>query len=254
MQRAPSPHPHPTRDAVSLTQTLLLLDELDGAVLSTTCPIELRKRCLAALATVLGLSLVVEVADGGHLLVHDVVTRRPDASRAYAQRLAKRGLPARLASGATERASTIASTGAIVRACDAVFDAPAWAPYVPLLRDAGLRDPTIASTLADGSHLLLHRPVDQPPLSEEDANLVRLFLGERSRRVRAFDLPAGARLEELTPRLRVTLGWLLRGAAEKEIASHLGLSVHTVHQYVKALYRVHGVSSRPQLMARCLRA
>jgi DNA-binding CsgD family transcriptional regulator len=253
MLRAQSPHAHEKQDAVSLTQTLLLLDELDGAVLSTTCPIELRRRCLAALAAVLGLPLVVDLGDGGDVLVHDSVSRRPDASRAYAQRLGRKGLPARVTGRTSDRTSMIASAGASVRACDAIFDAREWAPYAALLREAALRDPVFASTHADGSLLLLHRPLDRPALTEEEANLVRLFLGERSRRVKSFELPAGARLEELTPRLRVTLGWLLRGAAEKEIASHLGLSVHTVHQYVKALYRVHGVSSRPQLMARCLR-
>ncbi len=58
----------------------------------------------------------------------------------------------------------------------------------------------------------------------------------------------------LTPRERATLACLLAGASEKEAAARLGLSIHTVHQYVKCLYKAYGVRSRAELMARCLRS
>jgi DNA-binding CsgD family transcriptional regulator len=60
--------------------------------------------------------------------------------------------------------------------------------------------------------------------------------------------PAG-----LPPRLRQTLDCLLEGDSEKEVALRLGLSRHTVHEYVTALYRRFGVSSRAGLLALCLR-
>jgi len=66
-----------------------------------------------------------------------------------------------------------------------------------------------------------------------------LLLRERRKRPRA-DLP---------PRLRRVLDRLLHGESEKEIAARLGLSVHTVHEYTKQLYRRLGVSSRAHLMA-----
>ena len=53
----------------------------------------------------------------------------------------------------------------------------------------------------------------------------------------------------LPPRLRRTLGHLLRGESEKEIARTLGLSQHTVHEYVKDLYAELNVSSRGELLA-----
>ena len=59
--------------------------------------------------------------------------------------------------------------------------------------------------------------------------------------------------ESLSPRLRQTLGCLLEGHSEKEIADRLGLSATTIHQYVTALYRHFGVQSRAQLMAQTLR-
>jgi DNA-binding CsgD family transcriptional regulator len=56
----------------------------------------------------------------------------------------------------------------------------------------------------------------------------------------------------LSRRVTETLEQLLGGASEKEIADRMGLSAHTVHQYVKAVYRAFRVRSRAELMARCL--
>jgi DNA-binding NtrC family response regulator len=58
--------------------------------------------------------------------------------------------------------------------------------------------------------------------------------------------------EGLSPRMRQTLEHLLAGASEKEVAVQLGLSSHTVHDYVKKLYRHFGVSSRAELLATVL--
>jgi DNA-binding CsgD family transcriptional regulator len=256
MLRAPTPQAIETADAVSLTQTLTMLEGLDEAVLRTTCPTELRRRWLEVLAGVLDLALVVEIGEGTELLDHAAGSLHPEAVRRYLERLDRKGLPGRIASRVADRSSMIAPSNdsVSVSVCDTVFDPREWSPFGMPLREAGLRDPVFASARRGGSVFLLHRRVDRLPLSPTDANLVRLFVCEVARRAKCIELPTAARAEELTPRLRVTLGWLLRGASEKEIACHLGLSVHTVHQYVKSLYRTLGVTSRPQLMARCLRS
>jgi DNA-binding CsgD family transcriptional regulator len=54
----------------------------------------------------------------------------------------------------------------------------------------------------------------------------------------------------LSPRMRQTLERLLAGDSEKEIAARLGLSPHTVHVYVKTVYRRFDVCSRGELFAR----
>jgi DNA-binding CsgD family transcriptional regulator len=54
----------------------------------------------------------------------------------------------------------------------------------------------------------------------------------------------------LAPRLRRVLDQLLTGKSEKEIAAALELSKHTVHEYIKMLYREIGVNSRAELLAR----
>ncbi len=55
---------------------------------------------------------------------------------------------------------------------------------------------------------------------------------------------------ELPPRLRQTLTSLLSGASEKQIAHTMNLSQHTIHVYVKQIYKHYKVSSRGELLAR----
>jgi DNA-binding CsgD family transcriptional regulator len=53
----------------------------------------------------------------------------------------------------------------------------------------------------------------------------------------------------MTPRMHQTLKQLLEGASEKQIAGRLQISRHTVHVYVKKLYRRYQVSSKGELFA-----
>jgi DNA-binding NarL/FixJ family response regulator len=57
----------------------------------------------------------------------------------------------------------------------------------------------------------------------------------------------------LSPRLRQTLEALLVGDSEKQVAIKLKVSPHTVHVYVKRLYKHFGASSRGELHARFAR-
>jgi DNA-binding CsgD family transcriptional regulator len=57
----------------------------------------------------------------------------------------------------------------------------------------------------------------------------------------------------LSRRQRETLELLLAGNAEKQIAAQLSISRHTVHVYVKSLYKRFGVNSRPELLAKWVR-
>jgi DNA-binding CsgD family transcriptional regulator len=57
----------------------------------------------------------------------------------------------------------------------------------------------------------------------------------------------------LAPRLRQTLELLVAGDSERQVALKLKISQHTVHVYVKQLYKRFGVSSRGELLARFVR-
>lgn len=58
---------------------------------------------------------------------------------------------------------------------------------------------------------------------------------------------------DLAPRLRQTLEFLVAGDSERQVALKLKISQHTVHVYVKQLYKRFGVNSRGELLARFIR-
>jgi DNA-binding CsgD family transcriptional regulator len=58
-------------------------------------------------------------------------------------------------------------------------------------------------------------------------------------------------LTDLPPRAEQTLMLLGVGESEKRAARHLGLSRHTLHDYVKLLHRHFAVSHRRELLVRC---
>ena len=53
----------------------------------------------------------------------------------------------------------------------------------------------------------------------------------------------------LSPKQIATLDLLLEGLSERQVALQLEVSQHTVHSYVKAIYRAHGVNARSELLA-----
>lgn len=57
---------------------------------------------------------------------------------------------------------------------------------------------------------------------------------------------------ELSPALRRTLQWLLKGRSEKQIAASCRISQHTIHDHVKEIYRRWEVSSRAELLSKVL--
>lgn len=85
-------------------------------------------------------------------------------------------------------------------------------------------------------------PVQPAMLGEERLTWVVLSVQRRTRP-----------LDGLPPRLRQVALALARGRSVKETAGDLGLSSHTVADYVKALHKRFGVRSRGELLA-CLLA
>lgn len=99
--------------------------------------------------------------------------------------------------------------------------------------------------------ITIRRAVGERAFDEEDRNLLELFHEEL---VRLEGPQQGEGGPRLAPREREVLQRFLHGAREKEVASELNLSQHTVHSYAKAIYAAYGVSSRAELLAHCLAA
>jgi len=124
--------------------------------------------------------------------------------------------------------------------------------YNDLRRLAGVDDfihnrwPLASSQRSEGG-IAVHRAVGDKRFTTRDRNMIHLLAEHLS----TFLAPMPGEPDSLPPRLQRTLEALLRGLSEKEVAADLRLSRHTIHGYVKELYRLHDVSSRPELMARC---
>jgi DNA-binding CsgD family transcriptional regulator len=97
----------------------------------------------------------------------------------------------------------------------------------------------------------LHRYDLKKPFTPAQAKLLRLFHVELGRLWKDDALRRAADpTTDLPPRLVQTLDGVLRGDSEKQIAFALGLSQHTVHNYIRALHTRFEVSSRAELIAK----
>jgi DNA-binding CsgD family transcriptional regulator len=101
---------------------------------------------------------------------------------------------------------------------------------------------------ARGEGLAFMRGSRSRPFSKADRellNLIHIGVG------RFFDMESSP--PRLSPRLRETLDGLLSGGSDKAIAARMGISPHTVREYIQAVYRAYGVSTRAALFASCAR-
>ena len=83
------------------------------------------------------------------------------------------------------------------------------------------------------------------------ADLVRM-IGEQVHGQPPRLTPFEVELKTLPPRLQQTMHSLLAGDSEKQAAAKMGVSPHTVHVYVKTLYRRYNVSSRGEFLSKWL--
>jgi DNA-binding CsgD family transcriptional regulator len=105
-------------------------------------------------------------------------------------------------------------------------------------------------------YMAIHREIGDDPFTERHCQLVQFF---NCHAFRLYHVPTAGpkmehaqddpRIQSLPPRLRPVLFGFLDGDGEKQVATKLGLSPHTVHQYAKLLYRHFAVSSRGELLS-----
>lgn len=102
--------------------------------------------------------------------------------------------------------------------------------------------------------LAVMRPLGERPFTRREIRLVGWLhdaIADLVGRRLAVESQRG--VHGLSPRCRETLELLLGGEGEKQIASRLCLSRHTIHEYVTTIYRHFEVSSRAELMAYFIR-
>jgi DNA-binding CsgD family transcriptional regulator len=100
--------------------------------------------------------------------------------------------------------------------------------------------------------LVLQRAEHDQHFERRDVRKLRLLGIELARAYgTTLALRGGPSVAHLPPRLRQVLLCLLRGDSEKQAALRLGISPHTVHDYVKSLHQRFGVRSRGELLSTC---
>lgn len=126
--------------------------------------------------------------------------------------------------------------------------------FLPLLHAGGGIVGGIGGNRGDGlavvACLTVRRTPDRPRFSRRDRAIICVLHAESEWVYRGDVMLASPETRSLSPRQRQTLQHLLAGQGEKQIAADMGLSVNTIHHYIKVLYRHFGVSSRSELLAR----
>ena len=100
----------------------------------------------------------------------------------------------------------------------------------------------------------LSRARDAGPFERRDRTLVHLFHRELTQLINSelSRVHRSTPLAQLPPRLRQTAMDIISGKCEKEIASRLRLSRHTVHHHIQRLHRRFNVGSRCELLSALL--
>lgn len=96
-----------------------------------------------------------------------------------------------------------------------------------------------------------YRPVSAPLFNEREARIAHIVLSEVGW-LHEAGMPHSAAKDvpKLPPRCRLVLNQLVHGSPRKQIAADLGISLHTVNDYLKQIYRHFGVRSQVELIAR----
>ena len=161
-------------------------------------------------------------------------------------------------------------TDPVHRACQMTAVGFAWSQLpnmIPLTRmDRAVLDAAAKQGLGNGFTVPAHVPGEVNgscsfatargrPLQAEQlavAQLVGAFAFEAARRLVKRDRQKLADPARFSDRERDCLIWVARGKSDSEIATILGISPETVHQYVKAARANYDAVSRSQLVAHAL--
>jgi len=164
----------------------------------------------------------------------------------------------------------LACSDPVHRACQLTSVGFAWSELPEILqltpRDLRILKAARAAGIGDGFTVPAHVPgefsgscsfatASGVPLPDENLALTQLvgaFAFQAARRLTLTAQGTALKPAHVSGRERECLIWIARGKSDAEIAKILGISDHTVHQYVKQVRANYDVVSRSQLVARAL--
>jgi DNA-binding CsgD family transcriptional regulator len=99
----------------------------------------------------------------------------------------------------------------------------------------------------------LYRRFDRPEFTRREAKMVHIILTEVDwLHEQGWPWESALKVPQLPKRCQTALTLLLEGQPRKQIASDMGISVHTRNGYVKQIYQTYGVHSHAELLNRFL--
>ena len=99
--------------------------------------------------------------------------------------------------------------------------------------------------------IVLYRKTDRPLFDERESRIVHILLSEIPwLHEQGWPDDRGVRVPRLPVQMRLVLEMLLQSYSRKVIASHMGISIHTVSGYIKEIYRHFLVHSHAELLRR----
>ena len=126
--------------------------------------------------------------------------------------------------------------------------------YLDLGGDHFLHSEFVSLSIGKIVGLLVYRAVGEPPFGRREQRMLKLFHLEMARMWKSeLAVPDDYKVRELTPRQKQVLWMLCSGDGEQQIADRLSISLHTVHDHVKALHKHFDVGSRAELLVKVLR-
>lgn len=97
----------------------------------------------------------------------------------------------------------------------------------------------------------IYRKFDRPPFSRRDAKIAHIVLTEVPwLHEEGWPMDSAEKVPSLPNRCRLALNLLLEGLQRKTIADRMNLSVHTVNDYTKQIYRYFEVHSQAELITK----
>jgi DNA-binding CsgD family transcriptional regulator len=104
------------------------------------------------------------------------------------------------------------------------------------------------------SVIALYRFYNRDEFSDRDSRIAHIVLSEVAwLHELGWPEDRGITAPTLSRRQRLILNLLCLGQSRKQIASNVGISIHTAQDYIKQVYRHFSVNSQPQLMNRFIK-
>jgi DNA-binding CsgD family transcriptional regulator len=97
----------------------------------------------------------------------------------------------------------------------------------------------------------LYRHYDKPEFTPRESRIAHIVLAEIPwLHEQGWPDDRGVQVPSLSKRQRLTLNLLTLGHSQKQMAQQMGISMHTVRDYIKDVYRYFDVHSQAELMSR----